>query len=455
MKDIVAKKSPTFKRIQGGIVNLLVTDEFAASILLRLQLIEDDSIPTMSTNGKNLKFSPTFTATLSDAEVTWVLLHEFYHILFEHHLLLARGVASREEVNIGGDLAINSSIRNREGCLKKLLFPGVGDFVSLPDNKNTEWYINTLRERKQKQEEERKKEENQDKEEAGSEDGDEEKQQEKGGKDQDQPTPSDDSPNEESDTDESSGTDEGKDSPGEETIMKESSAGEVEPYPLEDGETIEEAQEQWKEMLVQASQMSPPKPGGEEGHIKQVVSRILQKPQIPPQQILRRFCCETIRAGYTYQKPSRRGAFRRDIILPGHKSSSTGHLVFAIDTSGSMDIEALNKSMDWIEEALLTTRNLKLTIIQCGTEIHYQETFKANEFQFRRNEIEWFGRGGGDLRPPFIAAKELHDVKGIIFFTDLCEEFPEKDPKIPTIWLNTNKYNRSPKVPFGEVINIE
>ena len=76
-----------------------------AALALRLESIQDDTIPTVGTDGRILRYNPKFINSLSIDEIVVVLAHEALHCGFLHHLR----VEQRElyKWNIACDHAIN------------------------------------------------------------------------------------------------------------------------------------------------------------------------------------------------------------------------------------------------------------------------------------------------------------------------------------------------------------
>ena len=82
------------------------------SILLGLDLIEDESIGTMATDGKSIIYSPDFTLSMKFDQIKGVLIHEALHVVWGHHIRRCEGGLERHPKlwNIATDYAINSYI---------------------------------------------------------------------------------------------------------------------------------------------------------------------------------------------------------------------------------------------------------------------------------------------------------------------------------------------------------
>lgn len=95
---------------------LILDQPFFASILLGLPMVEDKNIPTMATNGDEIRYNPDFLNTLSLSETVFVLAHETMHCVFQH--MHRRGTRDHNKWNQAGDYVINDTlIRERVGTM--------------------------------------------------------------------------------------------------------------------------------------------------------------------------------------------------------------------------------------------------------------------------------------------------------------------------------------------------
>tara|TARA_R100001594_G_scaffold82790_2_gene117302 strand:+ start:544 stop:1917 length:1374 start_codon:yes stop_codon:yes gene_type:complete len=90
---------------------------FFGNVAMKLKLIEDSSVKTMATDGKVIKFNPSWVEELPLAEVVGVFAHEIMHVTNGHHLRQNHG-QERDSTswNIACDYAINS-ILLKEGFI--------------------------------------------------------------------------------------------------------------------------------------------------------------------------------------------------------------------------------------------------------------------------------------------------------------------------------------------------
>ncbi|HWQ75563.1 MAG TPA: VWA-like domain-containing protein [Syntrophomonas sp.] len=113
--------------------------------------------------------------------------------------------------------------------------------------------------------------------------------------------------------------------------------------------------------------------------------------------------------------------------------------VIAIDTSGSLNQDAVQKFIQKTYNILSQTENffrrINIHIIQCDAQI--QEEVKITspqEFEEYIARLQLRGFGGTDFCPVFervdqmIASGEFQNLKGLIYFTDGYGNFPKKKP---------------------------
>ena len=132
------------------VARLLQQEPFFASLSRRIDKRSSTLLPTagVRVNPETAQFemlyNPEFFAGLTDAQRQGVLIHEFYHLVFEH-------VTSRKPTGVGNmiwnfatDLSINGLIgRDKlpDGCL----FPGEGQFAEYPIGLSAEKYLEMLK----------------------------------------------------------------------------------------------------------------------------------------------------------------------------------------------------------------------------------------------------------------------------------------------------------------------
>jgi len=148
---------------------LLMREPFFAALSRRIDKIASTAIPTAGVrvnpdSGQfELMYNPEFMEQLSDTHKQGVLMHEFYHLIFEHVTSRKPADGLKRIDNIAMDLAINCHISNmlpneadpgpvigKESM--KACIPGEGMFKDLPPYKSYEWYLEALKQMQDEQE---------------------------------------------------------------------------------------------------------------------------------------------------------------------------------------------------------------------------------------------------------------------------------------------------------------
>lgn len=133
-------------------------------------------------------------------------------------------------------------------------------------------------------------------------------------------------------------------------------------------------------------------------------------------------------------------------------------LVIAIDTSGSCTADIVRRFMEETYGILSDHRNffdkMNLYILQCDCFIQDAAHITCEEdWQKYLQDLKIHGRGGTDFRPVFSyteelrTAKELRNLKGLLYFTDGDGIYPEKATDYQTAFVFYHKNTRHQKVP--------
>ena len=150
---------------------LLMREPFFAALSRRIDKTPTTAIPTAGVRVNperaqfELLYNPEFMGQLSDEHKLGVLMHEFYHIVFEHVTGRKPSDGLKRIDNIAMDLAINGLPEMKgklpcasdpgplmpngepmQGCL-----PGEGPFADLPSGKSYEWYLQALKDMQDEQ----------------------------------------------------------------------------------------------------------------------------------------------------------------------------------------------------------------------------------------------------------------------------------------------------------------
>ena len=150
---------------------LLMREPFFAALSRRIDKTPTTAIPTAGVRVNpdraqfELMYNPEFMAALSDEHKLGVLMHEFYHIIFEHVTGRKPADGLKRIDNIAMDLAINGlpEMKGKLPCeadpgpmmpsgeTMKGVLPGEGPFVDLPAGKTYEGYLEALKDMAEEQ----------------------------------------------------------------------------------------------------------------------------------------------------------------------------------------------------------------------------------------------------------------------------------------------------------------
>jgi len=156
--------------LNDHVYRLLQNEPFFAALSRRIDKKPSKAIPTAGVRVNEeghfeMLYNADFFAGLTDEQKQGVLIHEFYHLIFEHvtgrlpdelaGIMSNRQVSKAEQTlfklwNIGADLAINYHIgtdRLPETCC----FPGGKNFEDMPGDMTAEWYYDKLKEKMEEQ----------------------------------------------------------------------------------------------------------------------------------------------------------------------------------------------------------------------------------------------------------------------------------------------------------------
>jgi predicted metal-dependent peptidase len=137
---------------------LLRTEPFFAALSRRITKMPTNSIPTAgvcinkNTAQFEMIYNPEFMGSLSNNHLQGVLMHEFYHIIYEHVTGRLPPEGMNIMWNIATDLAINSHIADK--LPKEACIPGEGRFEEYESGLSAEQYYKLLKEDEQFQKQE-------------------------------------------------------------------------------------------------------------------------------------------------------------------------------------------------------------------------------------------------------------------------------------------------------------
>lgn len=208
-----------------------------------------------------------------------------------------------------------------------------------------------------------------------------------------------------------------------------------------EGDVSDEYRDAYVDILREAAKRQKDK-GNAPGFLEEVI-KMLDSKSVNWRYVLRAAYGNGIRVE-TY--PTRYRPNRQKPWWKGHRKLRYATIVFAIDTSGSMDHEELGMILGEIEHARSMYRG-EIYVCECDTKSHKFYKLKG------RVDCKLKGRGGTDFRPVFEEIKKRKiDCGLLVFFTDLCGTFPAEKPSYPVIWVDTDHCDI--EVPFGKKVYL-
>ena len=378
------------ERLTRARIALILDEPFFGSLLMHLKLIEDKSVPTFSTNGKNLRWNPAFLDTLDDPQLKTVLAHEVLHCALLHPF--RRGDRDLKRFNVACDYAINNFLDNYnqqvasrghtppfpidtlKGCLLDHKYDG---------QSAEEIYAGMI----------------------------------------DPPPPP------------------GAPSPGEFVDGACDQAG------------LDELEANWKVAMQQSAEAAKSQ-GKLPADIARLVKELVDPAVPWRETLRNFITAFAKDDYSWSRPNRRFNSSSSTFILPSLHSPRLGEIAVAIDTSGSIGEKELTIFLSEIRSILFDCHPEKLIFLQCDAKVQdYQElTDNDSIFSVDAAQFEMKGGGGTDFRKVFDKLEEEGKTPcALIYLTDTHGDFPEHEPSYPVLWASTEI---NPSVPFGSVVEL-
>lgn len=158
------------------------------------------------------------------------------------------------------------------------------------------------------------------------------------------------------------------------------------------------------------------------------------------------------REATTWTRPHRRRLVTQGVIMPSYTGFAAGHIVFAVDTSGSMSQKEMAQGLGECDAILLDCTPKEVTLLGCDARINSEFTLYPGDSL--ADNPPPLGGGGGTAFEPVFDWIEEHNIRPdcLVYFTDMYGSFPDVPPSYHVIWCSTSEVDEAP---FGEVINVE
>lgn len=173
------------------------------------------------------------------------------------------------------------------------------------------------------------------------------------------------------------------------------------------------------------------------------------EPETDWKSALRQFMQQTSRDNMSWSRANRR-YISRGLYLPAVHSERMGHIVVAVDTSGSIGQLQLAAFSGELNAIIEDTKPERITVIYCDAEVGHTDEFTAEDAPI---ELKPIGGGGTAFEPvfKFVEDNELLPIC-LVYLTDMYGSFPKEEPDYPVLWASTS---HNIAAPFGEVIEIK
>jgi predicted metal-dependent peptidase len=359
---------------------LILEQPFFATIICNCPMIEDNSLPTMATNGEFFKYNSVFICELPFDQLKGVLAHEAMHCVHQH--MFRRGERDPRRWNQAGDYVINDLLTQEgfalpDGALinRQLVIAGggmtEGVYDLLPDGSGG----------------------------SGSQPG-------SGGSGSSQPDDHGD--------------------PMDDCLDQDGSPAE---------QSAKEAE--MKVRVAQAAQAAKMC-----GKLSAGMARFVEEaltPKVDWRDVLRRFVSARAKVDMSYARPKRRFA-AEDLYLPSLSGERMGEIVVAVDCSGSIGPRELSEFAAEIAAIKADVPPTRMHVVYFDSEISHHDVYEADD----EPVIAPHGGGGTAFSPIFKHISDAGiDPACTVVLTDLyCDDFGDV-PGYPVLWVTTGS-DRAP-----------
>ena len=383
-------------------IRLALQQPFLASALMRLPVREAYEMSwckTAATDGYHLFYNPAWLTGLKDSEIRGVLAHEILHVLFAH----SDRRSERDPLlwNYACDFAIN-------GLLKQQGFklPAGGLLSARFDGKTSEQIFDELKDMSADSKFLKKLQQKES----------------------------------------SSGTDQGDLVPDIGDDILDADDPRIAPLKSPDAPDAQQLGELRRELREDALDKLK---GTSSSSFRSECTADEQR-QIDWRSLLRSWLSDRIKGDWT-SYPFSKKHIHRGLFMPSPSMVVPAHVVFAVDTSGSMDDALIAKIYGEIQ-AFREVFPCRLSVLQVDTQVQSVQDFEAMDGLDSPSTFTVLGRGGTDFRPAFEWVEESAPNAVVLYATDGLGTYPSVRPASPVIWLLTNRNYDEKRVPFGSVI---
>jgi predicted metal-dependent peptidase len=189
--------------------------------------------------------------------------------------------------------------------------------------------------------------------------------------------------------------------------------------------------------------------GDDPGGMSQAVTALRGIYRTPWEVVLQRWMEAVAPGERTFVRPSRRGADRSDVVLPGRRREGW-MLNVIVDTSGSMVEEmprALGAIADFCEAAAVD----QVRLLQCDVSVTSDEILSPTELA----QFQVTGFGGSNLTPAMELLAADPQVRAAAVITDGDIQFPAEPMPYAVLWVLAPARSAGFAPAYGRVVVME
>jgi len=171
-------------------------------------------------------------------------------------------------------------------------------------------------------------------------------------------------------------------------------------------------------------------------------------------ELLSGWLIDRVKTDWSIWPPSKK-FISHGLFLPSVGIEAPGHIVVAVDTSGSMSDSALSDIFAEIRE-FRESFPTRLTVLQADAEVSSVEEYGVMDGTELPTIQKIKGRGGTSFIPVFnwISEHFRDETIALIYATDGYGNFPKILPWHPCVWIVTSDGLKNEGFPFGSVFRL-
>jgi predicted metal-dependent peptidase len=188
--------------------------------------------------------------------------------------------------------------------------------------------------------------------------------------------------------------------------------------------------------------------GDDPGATSQVVTALRGLYRTPWEVVLQRWMESVAPGERTFARPSRRGADRSDVVLPGRRREGW-MLNVIIDTSGSMT-EEIPRALGAIADVCEAVAVDQIRLLQCDVAVTSDEQLSPMELA----HYQVTGYGGSDLSPAMELLAADPQVRAAAIITDGDVQYPPDPMPFAVLWVvppGSSSFHPS----YGRVVTMD